>query len=266
VKSITSRIRKRTTAHHREPFSQVKRGLARADTKEEHEERRQRMPCLITVSGSRISLKRGLTYVVGRGLDCDLVVEDAACSRRHAQVTLDGDAQGAAIEDLGSRNGTFLNGEQVRGCRLAGEGGRIQIGASIFLLRLADEQAEIDLSETGTISYEIPSLRRDADGGELTAYGISGLLQLLHEGSRNVTVHVAMPDGPALLDVRGGKVLFADYAGLEGFNALVKLGRGQGGIFWLVETKRPCDRNVSEPTARLLSELKRCLDPAHPRV
>jgi len=223
------------------------------------------MPCLITVSGTRIPLKRGTSYVVGRGLDCDVVVEDTACSRQHAEVTLDADAGAASIKDLGSRNGTFLNGEPVKERRAAGEGSRIQIGASIFLMRLADEQTEIDLAETGTISYEMPSLRRDEEGGELSAYGIAGLVKLLYKEHRDVTVHVAMPDGPAILEVRGGEGLFADYAGLEGFNALVKLGRGRGGIFWLVQTARPCDRNVSEPTPRLLAELHRCLDPAHLR-
>jgi hypothetical protein len=42
----------------------------------------------------------------------------------------------------------------------------------------------------------------------------------------------------------------------------VKLGRQNSGIFWLVETEAPVDRNVHEPAVRLLAELQRCLDPS----
>src|ERR1044071_921993 len=46
--------------------------------------------------------------VVGRDPDCDVVGDDASMSRRHAEVRFDGEAWRAV--DLGSRNGTFLDG------------------------------------------------------------------------------------------------------------------------------------------------------------
>lgn len=58
--------------------------------------------------GRRYELK-GEKYVLGRHPDCDIVIEVGAVSRNHCQVVRDG--SNYAIEDLGSRNGTFVNDE-----------------------------------------------------------------------------------------------------------------------------------------------------------
>ena len=55
--------------------------------------------------------------VIGRHPDCDLVLDSNAVSRRHARIVADGDQ--FAVEDLGSRNGTFVNGERVQRQTLA---------------------------------------------------------------------------------------------------------------------------------------------------
>ena len=66
------------------------------------------------VSGSyfgRIVPVRG-RLVIGRGSDCDLVLDEPEMSRRHAVIENSGD--GIYLRDLGSANGTFVNGVQVR--------------------------------------------------------------------------------------------------------------------------------------------------------
>ena len=70
---------------------------------------------------------RGL---VGRGADCDLVGDDVRMSRHHAEVEFDGAAW--RVRDLGSRNGTFLDGE--RAPRSGGRRGVLAVGDTIFLL------------------------------------------------------------------------------------------------------------------------------------
>ena len=50
--------------------------------------------------------------VIGRGSDCDLVLDEPEMSRRHAVIENSGD--GIYLRDLGSSNGTFVNGVQVR--------------------------------------------------------------------------------------------------------------------------------------------------------
>lgn len=62
----------------------------------------------------------------GRGLDNDVVLDSLSVSRDHARLTRAGDL---AIEDLGSRNGTFVNGQRIQRARVA-PGDRIRLGAT----------------------------------------------------------------------------------------------------------------------------------------
>lgn len=220
------------------------------------------MPFLVAVDGHRFPLRRGHTYVVGRGLDSDLILDDSACSRQHARVVLSRTSDGAFVEDLGSRNGTFLNGDLVTERVPLREGSRLQLGASVFLFRMKEEKEEIDLAETGTVAFEQEGARHTLDGGELAEYGALELIRVLFNARRNVTVHVAVPNEHAILEVREGELVFAYYGGLEGFNALVKLARQPNGIFWFVETQEDCERNITEPTLRLMAELQRCVGAA----
>ena len=68
---------------------------------------------------------------VGRGSDCQLVLEDDYVSTRHARV-VDG-PDGVYVEDLGSTNGITVNGHKVRSAVL-GDGSRIEIGSTRMLV------------------------------------------------------------------------------------------------------------------------------------
>lgn len=59
----------------------------------------------------------GGAVVLGRGAGCDVVIEDISISQRHAQLVLELDEDGEPgylVEDLGSSNGTFLDGKQLQ--------------------------------------------------------------------------------------------------------------------------------------------------------
>ena len=62
--------------------------------------------------GHKIQLTTELT-LIGRASSNDIVVDDVEVSRQHAGIR--GDRGGHWIEDLGSRNGTFVNGVQLEG-------------------------------------------------------------------------------------------------------------------------------------------------------
>jgi pSer/pThr/pTyr-binding forkhead associated (FHA) protein len=77
---------------------------------------------------------------IGRGRDADLVLADELVSRRHVRVTPDG--PGAIGEDLGSRNGTFVNGQDVHGPVRLAPGDQLQLGVTLVELRSARQIAE----------------------------------------------------------------------------------------------------------------------------
>jgi hypothetical protein len=95
----------------------------------------RRLPprALLLVAGRRLLVApRGA--VIGRSRDCDIVLEDAGVSRRHAQ--LNPSSAGWTIEDLGSTNGVRLNGEELRGARALHPGDRIEIGSTRIVFEL----------------------------------------------------------------------------------------------------------------------------------
>jgi pSer/pThr/pTyr-binding forkhead associated (FHA) protein len=67
--------------------------------------------------------------VLGRQADCDLVLHDEQASRRHAQV--EPGPEGFVLVDLGSTNGTLLNGRPVDGPAPLAPGDRIVVGDTI---------------------------------------------------------------------------------------------------------------------------------------
>src|SRR4051812_37257208 len=60
----------------------------------------------------------------------NLVIPDAGVSRRHARVLADNG--GVIVEDLGSSNGTYVNGERISGPVELGAGDEVQVGATIL--------------------------------------------------------------------------------------------------------------------------------------
>jgi hypothetical protein len=78
----------------------------------------------LDIDGQRHQLTKPVT-VLGRALDADVVLDDAGVSRRHAEVHLIGGR--ARVIDLGSTNGTFVDGERVHAGDLT-DGSSITVG------------------------------------------------------------------------------------------------------------------------------------------
>jgi predicted component of type VI protein secretion system len=75
--------------------------------------------------------------ILGRDhASADLVLEDPGVSRRHARLIPENG--GLVLEDLGSSNGTYVNGQQISGAVELGAGEEIQIGATILGVEGAD--------------------------------------------------------------------------------------------------------------------------------
>jgi FHA domain-containing protein len=95
---------------------------------------RRRAKALLVVSGRRLLVPpRGAT--IGRSRDCDIVLDDAGVSRRHAE--LRPEAASWAIEDLGSTNGVRVNGLAVTGAHELRTGDRIGMGSTEMTFEVA---------------------------------------------------------------------------------------------------------------------------------
>lgn len=72
----------------------------------------------------------GDSLVIGRSSEADLMIADRFLSRKHARLYLDGDDWWA--EDLGSRNGTLLNGKEIEGAAKIAEGDELRLCGSVI--------------------------------------------------------------------------------------------------------------------------------------
>ena len=84
-----------------------------------------------TLAGSRFPLSGPL--VLGRSGDADIIVDDPYASDLHARVGLqEGEVM---VHDLGSTNGTYVNGRRVTSPVRVGKGDAIQVGKTIMEVR-----------------------------------------------------------------------------------------------------------------------------------
>ena len=80
--------------------------------------------------GGEFPLRMNREIIIGRSSDLDMVLVEDMVSRRHAKISST-DAE-VFIQDMGSTNGTFVNGEKIAGRALLHEGDRILVGTSII--------------------------------------------------------------------------------------------------------------------------------------
>ncbi len=95
---------------------------------------RSGVPRALLLTGGRRLLLPSAGAIVGRSRECDVVLEDAGISRRHAELRPTPD--GWTITDLGSTNGVILNGRAARGTQLLATGDRLELGSTEIVFEL----------------------------------------------------------------------------------------------------------------------------------
>lgn len=140
-------------------------------------------------------------FVIGRGAECQLAVDDPLVSRRHAALHVDG--SGVVIEDLGSRNGVRVNGVRIDGPVRLSSGDRIDIGAQQLVIREATTSPPQGAryrrrAETLQLDTDPPSARKPS--------GLSPAPAIMEEPTI-IGRHYSEPPGESSRSIQSLKVL-----------------------------------------------------------
>jgi CheY-like chemotaxis protein len=136
--------------------------------------------------------------VVGREVGCDVRVCDPMVSRRHCRVDWRNGVP--VVEDLGSRNGTEVNGEEIDGPQALADGDLLQLGESTFAVRLQP-------APLGGTRRRVLVVEDDADAAETFAVLLRGWghdVEVAGDGARALEAARACPPDTVLLDLRLG--------------------------------------------------------------
>jgi pSer/pThr/pTyr-binding forkhead associated (FHA) protein len=105
---------------------------------------------VLDVAGKRYPLTKSRT-IIGRGSEADITVDDPGTSRKHVEILWDGSR--GQVNDLGSTNGSKLNGEPLKSAPLAPDS-VIDIGRTRIVFRVLAQSSSVD---------QFSDLRHDGD-------------------------------------------------------------------------------------------------------
>lgn len=186
--------------------------------------------------GGEFPLKADKSVVIGRSSELDMVLVEDMVSRKHAKITwLTGKPH---IEDLGSTNGTFVNGEKIAKQTKLKEGDRILVGTSILkLVKQGAGSPEVDQAQAKAQLEQVAAVQsarqtKTAMTGKLDEVPLPDLLQLFHTSKKNGVLMVR-GDHEARIYLRQGKVYYAviddnhDLGPQKSFNRVITWEQGE---------------------------------------
>ncbi len=216
--------------------------------------------------GGEFPLRADKEILIGRSSELDMVLVEDMVSRKHARITIAGDA--VTIADLGSTNGTFVNGEKVKQSRLK-EGDRILIGTSILKLIVQDAGAKpMEAHEARSKLDAIGAAERPRGGamaGRLEEVPLPDLLQLFQTSKKTGMLVVQSGGHDGRIYLRQGRSIYAtidgnrDVAPAKSFFRMILWDRGSFSLDPLPEGET-FPQELEGSTEALLMEGLRQLD------
>lgn len=216
--------------------------------------------------GGEFPLYPDREILVGRSSDLDMVLVEDMVSRKHAKISVSGDQ--IFIQDLGSTNGSFVNGEKIRRARLK-EGDRILIGTSIIKVVSVDavggaENADEAKRKMAQVSAERRTSQVRTMTGTIDEVPLPDLLQLFATSKKTGVLTVRREDAIGRIYLRDGKVYFSsinDNQDIGPIKAIYRILTWETGQFDFgsAEEKEYVDE-IEEPLEMLLMEGMRQID------
>jgi sigma-B regulation protein RsbU (phosphoserine phosphatase) len=118
------------------------------------------MPFLLVNNGPEAGKRYDLTaseYILGRHPDCTIVIDVGAVSRHHCKLLKQSD--GYAVEDLKSRNGTFVNEIQIAGVQRLVDADQIRVCDVVFTFKTSDKPAPLTPPKPASATLDESSFR-----------------------------------------------------------------------------------------------------------
>ncbi len=199
--------------------------------------------------GGEFPLLERQEIVIGRSSDLDMVLVEEMVSRRHARILLE---EGVInIEDLGSTNGTFVNGEKIQKGVLK-EGDRILIGTSILKVVPATEAAgreglEAVAARAARYRSGRPPEEAPRMSGSLEEIPLPDLLQLFGSSRKSGVLVIRNEGRTGRIYLNEGLIRFSVIDGQEDLGPLksvYRLLQWQRGFF---ELDPPDPREFEQP-------------------
>lgn len=185
---------------------------------------------LVRAGGSPMNLEPEKPFCFGRATECEVSIPSSRVSRRHAEIFWkDGKAW---IRDLGSQNGTQVNGRPVVGEHQLLDQEEIVVGPFTCTYRAVSGVGSVGLGQK--VDMNAPTLANlsDALSGNLSNVGVTELLDSLEWSKKSGTLEVFHPDGEeALLVIQDGAPHHAALGGQTGKAAVHTLLGWTEGLF-----------------------------------
>lgn len=202
--------------------------------------------------GGEFPIVNDKPIIVGRSSDLDMVLVEDMVSRKHARITMQQDQ--IWIEDLGSTNGTFVNGEKIKRARLK-EGDRVLIGTSILKV-IAGEGAASSSDAAKRDLENVAAARRTTQArtmsGSIEEVPLPDLLQLFGTSKKSgVLVIRTESDDVGKIFMRKGTIYYASINDLDDvppMKSIFRMLTWQKGLFDLDppdEREFPNEMNLS---------------------
>lgn len=215
--------------------------------------------------GGMVPLEEGREFTIGRLPESGLSLPEELTSRRHARIVWE--QGGPVVEDLGSTNGTFVNGERVKRRPLA-EGDRLLVGSNILKLVTEVRPAPIEADTKPGLERAAvtPAPRRaTAMQGRLEEVGLPDVLQLIGTSRKSGVLRVSSGEKRGSVHVDQGRVthcLIEGSPGLPPEDAFVELLLWSEGSFELgpPPSEAPPGPSLDRPVEALLIDGLRRID------
>jgi hypothetical protein len=156
--------------------------------------------------GGEFPLPPSREIVVGRSSELDMVLVEDMVSRRHAKIICTEDQ--IFIQDLGSTNGTFVNGEKIKRAKL-NEGDRILIGTSIIKLVAADPSSTAASPQKIEQANKSRPTQARTMSGSIDEVPLPDLMQLFSTSKKSGVLVVRTDDAEGKMYLEKGAIVFA---------------------------------------------------------